>query len=287
MVPTFTREPFDGVGTQLCPCSIATATPQAFTVASPPATSPGPGVPRRRRRRVRAATQPISARFRAGGFVLRGVQPLVPHVYLSVSLADPPHLAVLARPVVVEGCCPPTPTSRRIGLPSASTACCDRPAAVSFHHRTVRERLVALDVRDPQPVRRRRRGTGARPGPPAAPRRRRRSVVRPPCPRRRAGRPRSRISRSTRAAGHRDALPVELQPHLAGRRRRRSSRRAPGGSSAFSCSSRTCPPRRTAGAGAGVVVGGRGDRAAVLGQHGADRLDPQRSPPSVRSRARR
>ncbi len=34
MVPTFAFEPFDGIGTQLCPCTIATATPQAFTVAS-------------------------------------------------------------------------------------------------------------------------------------------------------------------------------------------------------------------------------------------------------------
>ena len=34
MVPTFTLQPFDGVGVQLCPCSIATATPQTFTVAS-------------------------------------------------------------------------------------------------------------------------------------------------------------------------------------------------------------------------------------------------------------
>jgi hypothetical protein len=38
LVPTFTLEPFDGVGAQLCPCSIATATPQPFTVASRPAT---------------------------------------------------------------------------------------------------------------------------------------------------------------------------------------------------------------------------------------------------------
>ena len=45
MVPTFTVEPFDGVGAQLCPCNIATATPQAFTVASRPATSPSPEVP--------------------------------------------------------------------------------------------------------------------------------------------------------------------------------------------------------------------------------------------------
>ena len=39
MVPTFTFQPFDRVGAQLCPCSIATATPQAFTVASRSATS--------------------------------------------------------------------------------------------------------------------------------------------------------------------------------------------------------------------------------------------------------
>ncbi len=38
MVPTFTLEPIDGVGAQLCPCCFATATPQAFTVASVRAT---------------------------------------------------------------------------------------------------------------------------------------------------------------------------------------------------------------------------------------------------------
>jgi hypothetical protein len=46
MVPTFTLGPFDGVGAQLCPCNIATATPQAFTVASRPARRTGQGVPR-------------------------------------------------------------------------------------------------------------------------------------------------------------------------------------------------------------------------------------------------
>ena len=44
MVPTFTLEPFDGGGVQLCPCGLATATPQAFTVASRLATSPSLGV---------------------------------------------------------------------------------------------------------------------------------------------------------------------------------------------------------------------------------------------------
>jgi hypothetical protein len=62
MVPTFTLEPLDGVGAQLCPCCFASTTPQAFVVASRPATSTG--------RRVlgaeapmRAATQPVSVRF--------------------------------------------------------------------------------------------------------------------------------------------------------------------------------------------------------------------------------
>ena len=38
--------------------------------------------------RVRVADQPRSARFELEG-LLRGVQPLVPHVRLSVSLAEP------------------------------------------------------------------------------------------------------------------------------------------------------------------------------------------------------
>ena len=62
MVPTFTLEPLNGVGVQLCPCNLAAATPQAFTTASESATSPDSKVPRQRRR-VRVATQPRSARF--------------------------------------------------------------------------------------------------------------------------------------------------------------------------------------------------------------------------------
>jgi len=62
MVPTFTLDPFDGVGAQLCPCNLATSTPQAFLVASLPATSPSPGVPPTEAE-VRVAAQPGSARF--------------------------------------------------------------------------------------------------------------------------------------------------------------------------------------------------------------------------------
>jgi hypothetical protein len=38
-VPTFTLLPIDGLGAQLCPCGLATLTPQTFGVASLPATS--------------------------------------------------------------------------------------------------------------------------------------------------------------------------------------------------------------------------------------------------------
>jgi hypothetical protein len=58
VVPTFTLDPFDGIGAQLCPCSIAAITPQTFTAASRPATSPGPGVPGTARTPSRCALLP-------------------------------------------------------------------------------------------------------------------------------------------------------------------------------------------------------------------------------------
>ena len=66
MVPTFTLEPIDGVGAQLCPRCFATATPQAFTVASGRAISTRLGVPGAKAP-VRTATQPISVRFELVG----------------------------------------------------------------------------------------------------------------------------------------------------------------------------------------------------------------------------
>jgi hypothetical protein len=47
MVPTFTTHSIGQLGAQLYSDSIATATPQAFTVASPPEHRPGFGVDRR------------------------------------------------------------------------------------------------------------------------------------------------------------------------------------------------------------------------------------------------
>ena len=64
MVPTFTLEPFNGVDAQLCPCNLATATPQSFTVASRAGDISRPrSFPSGPSRRVRVATQPTSVRF--------------------------------------------------------------------------------------------------------------------------------------------------------------------------------------------------------------------------------
>ena len=56
MVPTFTFEPFDGVGAQLCPCNLVTVTPQAFTMTSYPTITSDIGVTHQRW--VCAATRP-------------------------------------------------------------------------------------------------------------------------------------------------------------------------------------------------------------------------------------
>ena len=81
--------PINGLGTRLCPCGIATATPQTFTVASRPRRNrPSLKFPARHEGRVRAANQPKSAGFRAG-IRSRGVTKPISHVYLPVSLTAP------------------------------------------------------------------------------------------------------------------------------------------------------------------------------------------------------
>ena len=111
-----------------------------------------------RRCRAGARCNPAHIRqIRAGGFVLRGVQPLVHFRYAFPSrLPDPDHLAVLARPVVVRAAVHPHPRPRGSGCPQLQPVRCDELMAVSFHHRKVQERLVALEIANPQLVRPRR-----------------------------------------------------------------------------------------------------------------------------------
>lgn len=86
----------DGGGARLCPCGIATATPQHFTGASGRTTHESarssPTSPRQRRatsgRSGTRRSRPASTRFRAGS-VLRDFVTPVPRVLLSVTLAEP------------------------------------------------------------------------------------------------------------------------------------------------------------------------------------------------------
>jgi len=94
--------PIDGVGDQLFPCSLATSTPQAFLVASPPAHDTGFGVAARKSlQSACAAARPISTRSEPVA-TLRGFNRWFTCVTpFRRCLPDPGRLAVPTRPVVV------------------------------------------------------------------------------------------------------------------------------------------------------------------------------------------
>jgi len=133
--------PFDELGAQLCPGSIATATPQSFTVASWPAKPTGAGVDPAQQPRSRTAPRPISARFEPVE-LLRG--------FTADSLRTPSPLACRTRAVwqyqhvpSLSGLLPPGPAPPGPSCPQLQPGRCDGPAAESSHLRTVIKRLVA------------------------------------------------------------------------------------------------------------------------------------------------
>src|SRR5215216_582751 len=92
--------------------------------------------------RACAAARPISTRLEPV-LALRGFDHWFSSAYTFPSrLPDPGRLAVPTRPVVVRAA-PTLPGASRVGLPPASTACCDRPPAESFHLRPDTWNLVA------------------------------------------------------------------------------------------------------------------------------------------------
>jgi hypothetical protein len=101
--------------------------------------------------RVRAAIQPRSARFELVA-LLRGVQPLFPHVRLSVSLAEPGPSGSTDPPRRRQGRFHPHPHLRGSGCPQLSPLLRHQAVKVSHLH-WVPQRLVPLEVGDPQPVR--------------------------------------------------------------------------------------------------------------------------------------
>ena len=78
---------------------------------------------------------------RAGGVRLRGVQTLVSHVHLPVTLAGPRPSDGAGPSRRRRGCFPPFTHVPGLRLPPASPTRCDGLAAMPLQHRTVRERL--------------------------------------------------------------------------------------------------------------------------------------------------
>ena len=137
VVPTFTTESIKELGARLYPGSLATATPQAFSLASPPDLKTGFGVgPAPAERAPRTADRPLSARFEPGG-TLTGRQTAVPLVHLlRLCLPDPGRPTVPDPSRRCQGCSR-RPRRSPVRLPPASPGSCDCPAVeVSHLHRT-------------------------------------------------------------------------------------------------------------------------------------------------------
>ena len=83
--------------------------------------------------------------------VLRGVQSLVPHVHLSVSLAGPGPSGSTGPSRRCRGCFPPSPASQDQAAPSF-TSPLRRAGREVFHPRTVTERLVAHEIKCPHMI---------------------------------------------------------------------------------------------------------------------------------------
>ena len=131
MVPTFTRSSIGQAGAQLYPGSLATPTPQAFSVASPPSAAHGFGVDHPKRGSHALHPRPLSARFEPGTSYGASA---------TDSLALRP-LALLAEPVPsgststsrhCRGCFPPSPAFPGSGCPQLQSGRYDGPTERTF-----------------------------------------------------------------------------------------------------------------------------------------------------------
>ena len=117
--------------------------------------------PRRHRQRMSRWGQAMGTR---PGYVTvnrrpsnrRNHSPRAPSCRTPVLLAGPDRSDGAAIVPALSGLLSTLPSDSQVRLPSASSACCDRPKEQVSHLLTVTTRLVALEIADPQPVRSRR-----------------------------------------------------------------------------------------------------------------------------------
>jgi len=130
------------MGAQLCPGSLAAPTPQAFDAASPPADLVGFGVGRPGLATavhcIPAHIRQVRGRYNAYGALHAG------------SSRTPSGLACRTRAVwqcrrvpSLSGLLPALTGVPRIGLPPASSGCCDSLTVKSFHLHSVTQNFVA------------------------------------------------------------------------------------------------------------------------------------------------
>ena len=124
--------------------------------------SPSPWPPCRRSRPAREFPAPLRCQCApppspdpsgSSWWVLEGRLTLVPCVHLPVPLAGPGPSDGAGLSRLCQGCLSPSPASPGVRLPSATSARCDGLKAVAFHHHTVKQRLVALEIGNPQAIR--------------------------------------------------------------------------------------------------------------------------------------
>jgi hypothetical protein len=111
--------PVDGGGVQLCPCSLATGTPQAFPVASPPTFGTGFGVDHTWWSCT--ADRPTSTRLEPACVLRSFTRWFKLRLHLPISLAGPGSSGGANPSRRCRGCFPPFACVPRLGLPPAST----------------------------------------------------------------------------------------------------------------------------------------------------------------------
>ena len=128
----FTDDSLDEGGAQLCPCGIATATPQHFTVASrADIHMPAPEFPDTVARDG-CAPHPAHIRQIGAGEPLRDVRTLVPRVLLFVTLAGPTPSGSAGASRLGQGCSHPTRH-----LPGQAALSFNHPAATGRRRRSL------------------------------------------------------------------------------------------------------------------------------------------------------
>jgi hypothetical protein len=135
MVPTFTRSSIGQGGAQLYSGSIATATPQAFTVASPPLELNGFGVEPTQGlvRCTPAHIHQIWSRLRGYGASSTGSLTL----HLLTSLDEPAPSGSTDTARLLGAACHQSPSFPAIGCPDASSGRCDGPTETVSHHLSI------------------------------------------------------------------------------------------------------------------------------------------------------